>query len=419
MTHSISVPTPFIDIAELAESFAQRADEERLMLWAGEPAPEGEWVQFTVTFDDGSSALAGVGRCASVFDNGEDRAPEQRFDIVLDSLELDEMGQVYFERILMVRAQQMGGEEPGTGEVMLADEAVDASYVEAPVEADAFAAEPVAADAYAYAEPAAEELVAATYEGEAYDAGGYAPAEAYEAAPVDAAPSDYEPPAYDAPAYEEPAPSYAEPEQPSFEELPLDESVSGETSTESAPPSRSRARSVERLAPPVASIYALPPPAAPGQLPSPHANGQGLTRRLVAATWSPTPMLRPDPSPSSGHFQYGDSGLPRPAQPPRPANEAALRVARAPRPGDPLAAAVMRTSAVPAAAAAVAYDEQTYAGEAYAEDAVAEGEYEGVPYEAEYAGESETRQVDISAVSEDGYDDEPIAVDPAEDEDRY
>lgn len=414
MTHSISVPTPFIDIAELAESFAQRADEERLMLWAGEPAPEGEWVQFTVTFDDGSVALAGVGRCASVFDNGEDRAPEQRFDIVLDALELDEMGQVYFERILMVRAQQMGGEEPATGEVMIADEAVEASYVEAP--AEAYAAEP--ADSYAYAEPPAEEPVAATYEGEAYDAGGYdAPADAYEA-PQEAAPGGY-----DAPAYEEPAPSYAEPEQPSFEDLPVEDAVSGELSTESAPPpSRSRARKVERLSPPVASIYALPPPAAPGQLPSPHANGQALTRRLVAATWSPTPMLRPDPSPSSGHFQYGDSGLPRPAQPPRPANEAALRVARAPRPGDPLAASVMRSSAVPAGAAAVAYDEQAYAGEAYAEDAAAgnyEGEYEGEAYEAEYAGEGETRQVDIGAVGDDGYEDDPISVDAAEDEDQY
>src|SRR5690606_16995421 len=121
----------------------------------------------------------------------------------------------------------------------------------------------------------------------------------------------------------------------------------------------------------------------PGELPSPHANGQVLTRRLVAATWSPTPMLRPDPSPSSGHFQYGDSGLPRPAQPPRPANEATLRVARAPRPGAPLATAVMRSGAV-AAGAAVAYDEQaydeaqeeqTYAGEVY-EDATA-GAYEG------------------------------------------
>ena len=414
MTHSISVPTPFTDIAELAESFAQRADEERLMLWSGEPAPEGEWVQFTVTFDDGSAALAGIGRCASVFDNGEDRAPEQRFDIVLDSLELDEMGQVYFERILMVRAQQMGGEEPATGEVMVADEAVsdvDASFVEAPVEVDAYAAEP-AADAFAYAEPPAEEPVAATYEGEAYDAGAY---DAQPAASYDPAPSDY-----DAPAFEEPAPSYAEPEQPSsFEDLPLD-SVSGEVSTESVPaPSRARARSVERLAPPVASIYALPPPAAPGQLPSPHANGQALTRRLVAATWTPTPMLRPDPSPSSGHFQYGDSGLPRPASPPRPANEASLRVARAPRPGDPLAASVMRSSAVPAGAAAVAYDEQAYAGEAYAEDAGAEGYEDAEAYEAQYAGEGETRQVDIGAIGDDDYGEEPVAVDVPEDEDQY
>ncbi|MCC6876694.1 MAG: hypothetical protein IT378_20490 [Sandaracinaceae bacterium] len=153
MTYAISVPTPFADITELAESFASRVDEERLMLPNAEPIPEGEWVQFAVTLGDGSAALSGLGRCTGSYDNGEDRAAEHRFDIVLDALQLDEMAQIYFERILIVRGQQ-GGEEPRTGEVELpAEEALDSVEAapidepsEPPADASAFVSDAVAYD---------------------------------------------------------------------------------------------------------------------------------------------------------------------------------------------------------------------------------------------------------------------------------
>jgi hypothetical protein len=184
----------------------------------------------------------------------------------------------------------------------------------------------------------------------------------------------------------------------------------------------------ERLAAPVHAIYELPPPTAPGQLPSPHGNVAALTRARVAASWSPEPALRPDPSPSSGLFQYGDSGLPRPARAPRPQLDPSLHVVRAPRPGDPLAAPLMRSGA--AAAAAVAYEpHEDVIAFAHEEDAYAaapEDAYdagyaaadEGYAAEDAYAGAepvedggyaelgSETRQVDIG-----GLDDETFTVD--------
>ena len=42
MTHELTIPTPFADLAELIESFAARVDEERIMLPSSEPAPEDE-----------------------------------------------------------------------------------------------------------------------------------------------------------------------------------------------------------------------------------------------------------------------------------------------------------------------------------------------------------------------------------------
>ena len=46
-----------IDLAELTENFAQRVDEERLMLPYPEGMPEGEWIQFNVLLGDGNVAL--------------------------------------------------------------------------------------------------------------------------------------------------------------------------------------------------------------------------------------------------------------------------------------------------------------------------------------------------------------------------
>ncbi len=421
MTHAISLPTPFTDISELAESFASRIDEERLMLPHHEPVAEGEWVQFAVTLADGSGALVGVGRCTGSYDNGEDRAPEHRFDIVMDSLDLDEMGQIYFERILQVRAAQMGA-EPQTGEVnvdeaeqaLAAEEAVAAAeeyapaYGEAPAADEAPAYEAPAYEAApAYEEPPAYDAAPA-YEEPLADAPAYAEP-AGEAAPPYEAPAAYDaPPAYDEAPYGQPdASAYEAPaDAPLYEEPAADGwDDPGHTQIGDAGKLLAEARG-ERLAAPVHAIYELPPPTAPGQLPSPHANGAVLTRRFVTATWSPEPAPRPDPSPSSGLFQYGDGGLPQPAQPPRPAIDPSLRVMRAPRPGDPHSVAMMRSAAAAGGAAAVAYAEEAYeapADEGYAEMADELSTQEGAAMDAEYPT-FDADEADFGELPDSGYD---------------
>lgn len=465
MTHAISVPTPFTDIAELAESFAPRVDEARIMLPNAQPIPEGEWVQFSVGFADGSIALNGVGRCTTVIDNGDAVAPEHRFDVVMDSLEFDEMSQVYFERILMVRAQ-IAGAEPGTGEVPV-DEA---SPGEAPLEVDPAALQDVG-DAAAGVETAAFE--GAVYDGggegtETYDAAGFemppevspadAPSEAsFEPPPIEAAHESFaadEPGAtevWDATAFE----AVADADVAEVDEAAVEELEAHAEPVATAESAEASAGSNERLSPPVQSIYVLPPPAAPGELPSPHANGQALTRGAAEATWTPTPMLRPDPSPSSGLFQYGDGGLPQPERPPRPEIDPSLRVQRAPRPGDPVSVPIMHGAADATAGAVPVADEELSAaaepldagplaaesfdaepldaeplaaepvdgataapeGEGFAEAVeppAFEAQYEAQPQEG--ADQGETRQVDISGLGGE-YGDDEFDI-PAVDEER-
>jgi hypothetical protein len=83
-------------------------------------------------------------------------------------------------------------------------------------------------------------------------------------------------------------------------------------------------------------------PGVPGQpraLPSPHSFDDAiLTRPTLPAAWSPEPEARPDAATSSGHFDYGRGGLPKPARPPRPELAPEQRVAPAPAPGRPAAA---------------------------------------------------------------------------------
>ena len=371
MTHAIRVPTPFTDIGELAEDFASRVDEERLVLPHHEPIGEGEWVQFSVTFADGSGALVGVGRCTGCYDAGEDRAPEHRYDVVMDSLDLDEIGQVYLERILQVRAARMGA-EPQTGELSV--EEVEAAFASAEEPYEPGAAELAEAPTAEAAEPAA-------------DAAAYAE------------PAEYE----DATAYAEPAPPY--------DDAGSDWVDPGHTQVGDASELLAQARG-ERLAAPVEAIYALPPPTRPGELPSPHANGAVLTRRVLPATWSPEPAPRPDPSPSSGLFQYGDGGLPQPSQPPRPPLDPSLRVTRAPRPGDPLAVPASRAAPAFGGAAAVAGEEPAYDASAYTDELAtqegdtlehfeeAEPDYSELPDSAYGTGGEETVQVEMPGEDE-------------------
>jgi len=116
MTNVLTVRTAYSDLAELASGLAPRVDEERIMLYGATPQPDGAWVRFVVMLLDGTTALEGVGRCVASLDNGPAEAPEERFDIVLEALQLEGRDGVMFERIMMARQSAERGDPP-TGEM--------------------------------------------------------------------------------------------------------------------------------------------------------------------------------------------------------------------------------------------------------------------------------------------------------------
>ncbi len=282
MTVALEIATPFADFSELSDNFAQRVDNERLMLPYGEPVTEGEWVTFTVLFSDGSTALSGTGKCQGSYDNGEEHPPEYRYDIVVEQLSLEGTAEVMFERLLMARTSMTGGTnaEPATGEVSI-DE-LEQQHAAKQAEAVPDALDSVEADLDA-------------------DDGGFGEPQATAVAHLDDLVAESavrsEPP---------PAPRAAP----------------------AAPPRQATAAAASKPRPGIAS--------APAALPSPHTfNGEVLTRPTLPAAWSPEPEPRPEAATSSGHFDYGRGGLPKPAHPPRPELAAEHRVALAPGPGRP------------------------------------------------------------------------------------
>lgn len=100
MTQVVTVHTDFSDLNQMTQGLVGRVNDSHVILPAKDPVDVGEWVQFAVTLVDGSPAFAGVGRCVTFVDNGEDRLPHQRFDVVFDSLQFDSRGQQIYDHIL-------------------------------------------------------------------------------------------------------------------------------------------------------------------------------------------------------------------------------------------------------------------------------------------------------------------------------
>lgn len=111
MTQLLTVQTDFRDIEQMAQGLVGRVHATHVILPTGDAVDEGEWAQFEVTLFDGDPGLAGVGRCVTVVDNGDERLPHQRFDVVLDSLQFDDREQTVFEHILAVNGEPTA-EEP-------------------------------------------------------------------------------------------------------------------------------------------------------------------------------------------------------------------------------------------------------------------------------------------------------------------
>lgn len=119
MTQVVTVHTDFTDLNQMTQGLIGRVNDSHVILPAGDPVDVGEWVQFAVTLYDGSPAFAGVGRCVTFVDNGEDRMPHQRFDVVFDSLQFDDRARQIYEHILSLSGldvESSGEELPnGTG----------------------------------------------------------------------------------------------------------------------------------------------------------------------------------------------------------------------------------------------------------------------------------------------------------------
>ncbi len=111
MTQVVTVHTDFTDLNQMAQGLVGRVDPVKVILPGPDPVDAGEWVQFAITLQDGTPGFAGVGRCVTAVDNGEERSHHQRFDVVIDSLQFDPRGQQVFEHILTLSGY--GGAEEG------------------------------------------------------------------------------------------------------------------------------------------------------------------------------------------------------------------------------------------------------------------------------------------------------------------
>ncbi|MFM2418826.1 MAG: hypothetical protein RL385_3549 [Pseudomonadota bacterium] len=127
MTQVVTVRTDFADLNQMAQGLVGRVNETHVILPAGNPVDVGEWAQFAVTLQDGTPGFAGVGRCVTYVDNGDERQQHQRFDVVFDSLQFDSRGQQIYTHILALSGYDEGAEggDPNADPVLSASGAPD------------------------------------------------------------------------------------------------------------------------------------------------------------------------------------------------------------------------------------------------------------------------------------------------------
>ncbi|MEM9192148.1 MAG: hypothetical protein AAGF12_23450 [Myxococcota bacterium] len=70
---TLTVPTAFADISQLAEGLTGRVEPGKLMLYGPDPFEDGTTIRFALTLIDGSSALEGTGIAVQSVDGGEER----------------------------------------------------------------------------------------------------------------------------------------------------------------------------------------------------------------------------------------------------------------------------------------------------------------------------------------------------------
>ncbi len=363
-------------------------DEEQVILYGPFPYDEGEELGFAILLADGTPALQGVGRVRAAVDGGEERPPEARYDIVVDSLSFEARAEVVYERILLAR----GGGDP-TGEVRVDDieneadpygestvvahsddvggyappEGPGAEWEDAAMAGDAepdgaeadaagyfdeagtggYGAQDAGADAAAHGDGAheaeAHRTGSSTFEEEPAEASAHEPMG--EAMPV--GDEQYEQNVMAAFDHGEPAASADDMpwggEDPSTGEVHIGDLEAAEVDMDE----------VEPVPGPAGRYHSRPPTAPPPQPPSAPSgfalasmgtNGATLTRPSMAASWYPEAVPAMEPRPSSGLFQYG-GGLPVPTRSPRPDLDPSMRIRPAPRPGSEAAVAAQEGGA--------------------------------------------------------------------------
>ncbi len=365
MSEVLTVQTNFGDLRELSAGLVGRIEPKRLILYGSAPFEEGEEVGFAILFADNSPALEGSARVTATVDGGEDREPGSRYDIVLDSLELDVINDAKLESIVIAMNPEDG--DRITGEVSTED-------LDAQAEADEAEAEEAEADEPAEAEEADEAEEALSDAADAED--GEEDSEIAETAADDS--------------------EYAVDEEERDDE-PEPEPEEGPLSFGDAPP-------------------AAEPPAAPAPPPGfqvSHVGDEGvvLLRTAMASDWTPTPMERAEVSPPSGFFAYTGE-LPTPAGPPHPELPSGAPVTPAPSP----AAGGVELADADAGAENDALAESEPSDESSEEALEAlEGEYEAGEAEAEEAAEADDGAYDeVEEAPVEGVDETALREEDAE-----
>ncbi len=421
----LSVPTPFQDVATLAQGYMNRADGERLLLPLSVNVGEGQGVRFVVALADGTPAFAGAGRASQISDQGEAVPPESRYETLLEALQFDERSQPVYDYIVAVRSAAYAQPTEAEAEAVEGEPAEGSAYEEAGFEeveqgeaveydvddggfdeeATAYIGPPqgvseaqeAPAEAYAQPEEAGEVYVQAEGYGE--------PAEEYAEQPAEALAYAEQP--AEALAYaEQPAEALAYTEQPveavAYAEQPVEAVAYAEQPAEAA-----------AYAEPELAVASQPQSLTPELIPT----GM-LTRPALGVHWAPAPPRRPTPRPSSGLFQYNGGGLPAPAAAPRPELDPMYWVARAPHPSDQAAAQAQAAEAPPAEPS---YQDEGHAAEpTYAQEALSEGEAAG--FEAAAAPVEDTGHEGVAEASyaeasaQESYGEAPVEAEPVGEE---
>jgi hypothetical protein len=141
MSQVLTVPTHFNDIGELSEGFLDRVERDTLILYGPVPYEDGSEIDFVVLLADGTPAIEGTGRVRAAVDGGAERVLETRYDVVLESLQLDGRCTVVFERLVLARQAvsdrpPVEDGEPPTNEMTAVPAADEGVTEEAELEAD-------------------------------------------------------------------------------------------------------------------------------------------------------------------------------------------------------------------------------------------------------------------------------------------